>query len=176
MSLEDVSRKINQIKTAALSQKAREAEGFISELITKIDLGEKYKDVTDDVKVIAGQILTEVKKLSGYYDKLIQLNPDDEVRKDIDNLISMWCDVNNEIIKKNQAVSESFILEKNMAEVFGEDLVSIKVKLRSLLSDIDNYLKNKNLRISSRLKGIKTKASEILDEIQDGVGYGQNSL
>jgi hypothetical protein len=171
---DNIVSRLNKISGSPLLQKTKELESFIGEIIPKINLGESYSDVTDKVKDIAEKVYTEVKNLNTKYDKLLDLNPDTEIQKDIDNLISLWCQVNIKIIEKNKEISESIILEKNMIDVFGEDLVSIKVKIRSLLSDIDTYLKNKNVRTSSRLRDIKNKASQILDEITDGVGYGQN--
>jgi len=172
--MSEIISELKKIQQLPLSQKVKETDQFIGEIQKKIDLGEKYSDLTSEIKGIAGEVHTEVKKLTNYYDKLIEMNPDEEVRKDIDNLVSMWCDVNIGIIEKSQGVTESLILEKNMTEVFSDDLISIKIKASSLVSDIDSYLKNKNVRTASRLRGVQSSAAKIIDEVQDGVGYGQN--
>ena len=165
---------LNRINDSGVLQKANLLENFIDQVVSKISLDKQYSDIEKDVKSIAQKIQAEVKKLTPKYDKLLDLNSDTEVQKDINNLLSLWCEINSEIIKKNTAVTESIVLERNMFEVFAEDLVSLRVKVRSLLSDIDTYLKNKGIRASSRLRDIKSKATDVMDEITDGIGYGQN--
>ena len=174
ISPDRIIAELNKISDSGVLQKAKLLDDFIDEVISKITFDKQYSDIESDVKEIARKIQVEVKKLSSKYDNLLDLNSDTEVQKDIDGLISLWCQINSEILKKNTEVSESAILERNMFEVFSEDLVSIRVKVRSLMSDIDTYLKNKGVRASSRLRDIKSKATDVMDEIGDGIGYGQN--
>ena len=174
ISPDRIIAELNKISDSGVSQKAKLLDDFIDEVISKITFDKQYSDIESDVKDIARKIQVEVKKLASKYDDLLDLNSDSEVQKDIDGLISLWCQINSEILKKNTEVSESVILERNMFEIFAEDLVSLRVKVRSLMSDIDTYLKNKGVRASSRLRDIKSRATDVMDEIGDGIGYGQN--